>query len=206
MIEVFGLGNGKDGSEDLFLKDAGFGVYIGNNGGLNEVTLAFWGLATRQQTAFGFSGLDVLQNRFLRPLIYHRAHVVPSILRRPDTQSLRPSAQLLDKLVVDRFIDDGPRASRTFLPAVAKRGVDHTLDSLVDIGLPVHNDGVLATHFRYDPFDPELPFRGLGGEFIDMQAHVAGAGEGDEARFRVGDQDVPNRATAPGQKREALAR
>ena len=66
----------------------------------------------------------------------------------------------LDKEVVDRRFDDGPRAGRALLAAEAEGRRDYALDGGVEIGIGADQDGVLAAHLKDGALDPDLA--GLG--------------------------------------------
>ena len=50
-----------------------------------------------------------------------------------------------------------PRAGRAFLPLVAERAVDHAVHRLVEVGVVVDDDRVLAAHLGDDALDVVLP-------------------------------------------------
>ena len=84
--------------------------------------------------------------------------------------------------VVDPLEHDHPRARRALLARVAERAVDHADDRLVEVGIVVDHDRVLAAHLGDDALDVVLARLGVGRLAIDQKAHIARAGEGDDDR------------------------
>src|SRR5579863_10104683 len=63
-VEVFGLGDGENGAEDLFAENPRLWSDIRDHGWFDEVTLAFRLRAARHQTAFLLPGIDIAEDRF----------------------------------------------------------------------------------------------------------------------------------------------
>ncbi len=63
----------------------------------------------------------------------------------------------------------------------AERRDGYALDGCIEIGIRVDDDGIFAAHFENRALDPDLAGLRLGGSLVDVEADVAGAGEGDEA-------------------------
>ena len=61
---------------------------------------------------------------------------------------------------------------------------------LVQVGVVVDDDGVLAAHLGDDLLDIDLAGMDLGGPFDDPQADLDRAGEGDQRDIRMVDQEI----------------
>ena len=69
VVEAGGFDHGQHGAEDLFLRNAGGGGDVGDDGG-GDVEAAFGGfdgVAAAEQTAFGLADFDVVED-----LVYAR--------------------------------------------------------------------------------------------------------------------------------------
>ena len=106
--------------------------------------------------------------------------------------------ELLEKLVVYAFIDDGARAGRTFLPLKTESRL--RLDGGINVGVGVDDDRVLAAHFKNGTFDPDLAGRLGGRDFINVQSNFARAGEGDVARLGMRHNRVAETGARAGAK------
>ena len=130
--------------------------------------------------------------------------IIRAIFRSAHRKRRDLRLQLLEELIVDRIVDNRPRARRALLPLISERRLHHARDGAIEIGLAIHNDRVLAAHLRHHALDPDLPLARLRGQFIDAQAHVARAGEGNEARLGMLDQQIADdRAAARAQRQTA---
>ena len=76
------------------------------------------------------------------------------------------------------------------------------VDRLVQVGVVVDDDGVLAAHLGDHALDVVLARRGLGGLPVDRQADVARAGERDQGDVRVLDQGRADLLADAGQEVE----
>ena len=83
--------------------------------------------------------------------------------------------------VVDALVDDGARAGRALLALEAECRLGHAFDGGVEIGVGIHDDGVLAAHFEDRALDPDLAGSLRGRALVDVQADFARSGEGDVA-------------------------
>src|SRR5207248_7963595 len=86
------------------------------------------------------------------------------------------------------------------------RGNGHSFHRLVEVGIRIDNDRVLAAHFGDDALDPDLSRLMPGGQLVNPQPDVARAREGDEACLRMLDEQIANRRSAPRQQRERALR
>ena len=163
-------------------------------------------LTSGQQPPFALPGLDVLPDRLLRPRADHGTHVVRRIIRLTHGDLLRTRLELFEEPIVNRLMHDRPRARRTLLPLIPERGHSHAFHRGIEVTIAVDDDRVLAAHLRNYPFDPDLAFLRLGGELIDVQAHVARSGERNETRLRMRHQKIADRAAAAGQETERMRR
>ena len=83
--------------------------------------------------------------------------------------------------VVDALVDDGARAGRALLALEAECGLGHAFDGGIDVGIGVHDDGVLAAHFEDRALDPDLAGSRGGRALVDVEANFARTGESDVA-------------------------
>ena len=203
VAEVLGPGDGEHGTEDLLFENDCIHGHVGNDGGPEEVAVAPLARSARDQPAFGLADLDVAPDGFAGTLADDRPHVVLRVLRRSDRDRLDLLPQLLQELVVDGRIDDGPRARRALLALVAERRGQHAACGLIEIRLAVYDDGALAAHLRNHALDPDLARLRFRRQLVDPQPDVFRAGEGDEARPGMLDQRIAHHRAAARQQREA---
>ena len=86
-----------------------------------------------------------------------------------------------------------------FWPCVAEGAGDDAVHGLVEVGVVVDDDRVLAAHLGDDALDVVLARRRLGGLAVDEQADAARAGEGDHAPRRGWSTSVgPISSPTPG--------
>jgi hypothetical protein len=97
-------------------------------------------------------------------------------------------AEFGEEGVVDCGVDDGAGAGGALLAVVAEGGCGDAFDGCVEIAVGVDEDGVFAAHLEDGALDEDLAGLGAGGALVDVEADFLGAGEGDEAGLRVGDE------------------
>src|SRR5262249_14054439 len=85
------------------------------------------------------------------------AQEVARVLRRADLQPLRRLDHPRHERVVDTLQDHGPRAGAALLPLVAERAVGDAEHRLVQVGVLVDDDRVLAAHLGEHALDVRLP-------------------------------------------------
>ncbi len=82
-------------------------------------------------------------------------------MRRADDEALDRGAQARERLVVGRADDDQPAAGAALLAGVAERRDDGARDRLVEVGVVVDDDRVLAAHLGDDALDVALAWSRL---------------------------------------------
>src|SRR5262245_36493413 len=164
-VDVLGLNDGEHRPEDLFLRDVGFRVNVGDDGRRNEPAFAgeFVSPATGDDAAFLLSDSGVLVNLFLSAVTRNRAGELIHVLDLPDSEFAYALGDFGDQLIVDRRDDHGARAGRTFLARIPKGRSDNAGGCFVEVRRFVDDDGVLAAHFGDDAFDPDLAVTRFGG-------------------------------------------
>ena len=76
------------------------------------------------------------------------------------------------------------------MAGIAEGAMDHAHDSLVEIGVVVDHDRVLAPHLGDDALEVILARLDHGGLAIDQKAHVARAGERDDVDVGMIDEGL----------------
>src|SRR6185369_3565342 len=127
--------------------------------------------AARDQPPLAAPNFDVIENGLARGRTDHRPHESRTIFRSANLESRDFSFQLFDELIVDRVVYNGARAGRALLPLITERGLHHTRDGAVQIGLPIDYDGVFTAHLGHHALDPDLAFARLRSQLIDAQTH-----------------------------------
>src|SRR6202012_1424697 len=141
--------DGKNGTEDLFLGDAGVGGNVGDDGGGDEVAL-FRGVdrfVAGDEAAFGFADGDVVEDGFVCAFADDGAHV-GVVHRIPDLEGGDAFAETVDEGLVDGLLNNDARAGGTLLSAETEGGGDDAVDGFVEIGIGGDDDGVFATHLE----------------------------------------------------------
>ena len=117
---------------------------------------------------------------------------------RSDGQAAGGFDEARDEGVVRSVEDDRPRARGALLAGVAEGGGHGLEHRLVEVGVVVDDDGVLAAHLGDHLLDA-VPAGVLRGQHHDLQADVARAGEGDQVDIGIDDQRLcrrPHRSRA----------
>ena len=112
----------------------------------------------------------------------------------------------LEHLVVDGVDHDQPGQGRALLSRVPEGRADDDGDGLVEVGVGVDDEGVLAPHLGDDPLDVALAGTVDGRGLDDVEADVLGAGEGDERHVGVLDQVGADVLADAGQEGEHARR
>ena len=84
------------------------------------------------------------------------------------------------------------------MPLKPERRGRHAFDGRIQIGIRGDDDRILAAHLENRALDPELAGPMLRRAHVDIESHVARAGEGDETRLGVLDQSVSERRAGAG--------
>jgi len=145
--------------------------------------------------------LDGRLDPLLRGGVNYGPDPVGGILRRADRQPVDRLAQPGQEAVVATRVDDHPGAGGAFLSLVPERGGHDRRNRLVQVGVHVDQDRVLATHLHDSPLDRLLSRPGLSRLRHNPQAHGPGPGEEDEIDLRMADEatlrprNIPLRAS-----------
>ena len=83
-----------------------------------------------------------------RVVVDYRTELGAHSGRRPDRERPRRFHEPLDEQVVHATDRDDPRSGRAALPAEAEHRANSGRNRLVEVGVRVDDDGVLATHLR----------------------------------------------------------
>ena len=131
---------------------------------------------------------------------------VPMSRGMADAQHAGRADQPLDDLVVHAVDHDQPRAGRALLAGVAEGRVHHGGHRLVEVGVGVDDDRVLAAHLGDHPLHLALPGRWTAARSMMRQPDRLRAGEGDEGDVGVLDEVGADLLADPGQEGEAPRR
>ena len=129
-----------------------------------------------------------LENALVGSLVDHRADRDARFFRIADAQTGRGGEQTLDHAVVIFFENNQPRTGGTFLSLVTKGGVNRVDNRLVEVGVGIDDDGVLAAHLADDALQFALARTRFAGAFPNAQPDFARTGERDHVDIFVIDQ------------------
>src|SRR5207245_3246665 len=159
VLEVTGANHRQNGTEDLLLSDRGMRSNVADYSGLDEEPVLVAHSAAGQKFSFTNAFVDVLLDLFHGRLIHDRPDLGLSRLRRTEFQRVRFLDDERNEAVVDRVIDDQPRACGALLALEAERGSNDRRSGFIEIlCLAVDDDGVLPAHLCDHALDPDLPF------------------------------------------------
>jgi len=167
-----------------------FGGRLGGDGALQE------------ESPFLLADGKVIQNLPPGCRVDHGPKEVFRVLHGTHRQAFGRRAQPLQDVVVVFLQDDQARTGGAFLPLVAEGRLQYVDDGLVEVGIGVKDDGVLAAHFGDYGFYPERPLTGPGCELHQAKPRLLAAGKGNERYVGVGDQVIANLAASAGQEIE----
>ena len=105
-----------------------------------------------------------------------------------DRQARTGREKAFDEFFVDALQHDEPRKGGAFLAGVAERAVKRGRNGLIEVGVIVDDQGILAAHFTDDFFEIQLAGENFTGGFIDVAADGARTGERNKIDLRVRDQ------------------
>ena len=117
---------------------------------------------------------------------------------RADESSRERVVQLID--------DDHARYGGAFLPGVTERALHDGRDRVVEIGVGVHDCGVLAAHLHHDLFHVPLPAADDRGALHDVESDRPRTGERHERDVGVLDEGRPDVLTDAGEERQGARR
>src|SRR5262249_52860009 len=175
LVQVGGPQDGQHGAEDLLLGDDRRRLHVGENVRGDEGPLLFQRpqLAGVNQPALVLTLGDVIADALAGLAVDDRADSRARVVRWGHLHAPRHLDEAFEEGVVQSADHDDARAGRALLPGVAEGAVGHAVYRFVQVGVVVHDDGVLAAQLSDDALDVILP-RGLrGGLAVDEQADVA---------------------------------
>ena len=199
------LGDCADGAEDLFLLDLHVLSDVGEDGGLDEVTLVTLALTTGLDGGTGLLALlDVGHDAV--ELELRDLGTLESVLLEWVTNSVLGGTlpESLDELVVDLFLNVDTRSSAAALSVVEVDTKVDPVDGLVDVGIGEDNVGRLATKLEGDLLQVGASSRlhdlatdnGGTSESNLVNAHVGGHGSTSDLTETGNDVDDTRRETS----------
>ena len=204
MIEIAGLGDGQDGSENLLLENPGFAINVGDYGWPYEIAVAAGFVSAGDQAPFGLAGLDIGADGLFGFGRDDGAHVVGRVVGGALSNGFGFGLDEVQKPVVNSFMDDGAGAGGTLLPLKSEGRLDDPGGGGLNVAFVVDEDRILAAHFGDNAFDPDAARGGPRREFVNAQTDFTGAGKGNEAGLRMGDKCVADfRAAAHAEMQRA---
>src|SRR5207247_2453464 len=117
------------------------------------------------------------------------------IVRRAENETGSSILESLECLLVGGAHYDQPRTSAALLSGIAESRHEHAADRLIEVGVVVDDDRVLATHLRDHPLDVALARVGLCCRFDDSQPDRTAPGERDVVDPRMLYQHAADVAT-----------
>src|SRR5438132_5767860 len=180
IVEITRANHGQDRTKDLLLGDGGAWSNVADYRRLDEEAIFVAHSAAGQNLpAFAGTFVDVFLDLLHRRLIYNRSDLGLRGLGRGDFQRLRFLHDQRNEAVVNRVIDDQPRARRTLLSLKSERRGHNRSSGIIEIlRFAVDDDGIFPAHLGDDSLDPDLSFAMLGLLFIDIEADLLRPGAG----------------------------
>ena len=210
MVEVAGPKHGEHRPEDLVLAQRPGGVDVGEHVRPHEpAAVGEVADVCRHDLPRGAAAdVDEPPHAVAGLLVHERPEAAGRIGRGAHMQAPHGACEPGHEGVVHVVEHDHPRARGALLALEAKRALGHRHDRLVEVGVVIHDDRVLAPHLRDHPLhQPRVAGgRRLRGEPVDRQAHVPRAGEGDERRVGMGHERGTDQLAAAGQEGEGRRR
>ena len=140
-------------AEDFFLRDAHFGIDVGEHGRFHEP--AVFELALVQTVAaalhlrpFGFADLHVVEIGLELGLVDGRAHFDGLIQAVSDFQAPRPFDIALHEFAVDALLHQNAAGGGATLAGGAEAAPESAFNGQVEIGVVEHDHRVLAAQFE----------------------------------------------------------
>ena len=173
--------------EHLLLGDAHAVVDAGEDGRLHEILaaallLARGSAAQHALGSFPFRNVDVGEDLLVLRRRRHRPDLGLGQARVAELGLLGHGDQLLDELVVDRLLQQQPRAGDAGLARRREDAGDGAAHRIVQDAVVEHDVGRLAAELQRHLLE------GLGGELVDARARCGAAGEGDLGDLWMRDQ------------------
>ena len=199
---VLELGDGAHRTEDLFLHDLHVVTDIGEDGGLNEVSLVTVTLtADLDGGTILLTRLDVahdtieLELRNLRSLEGVGSKWVANLVL------LSALLESLEELVIDALLDKDTSSGAAALAVVVVDTEVDPADGLLDIGIVENDVGALATQFEGDRLEV-----GSGSSLHDGAANESRSGESNLVNVHVGRDGSTGNLAETGEKVEDTRR
>lgn len=178
---VLELGNSADGAENLLLHDLHVGADVGEDGGLDEVTLVTETLTTDLDGGtLVLTGLDVAHDTVvleLRDLGTLEGLLVEGVT---DLVLLSSLLEGSEELVVDGLLDKDTGTSTAALAVVVVDTKVDPVDGLLDVGILEDDVGGLATKLEGDLLEV-----GRSSSLHDLSANDGRTSEGDLVNVHV---------------------
>ena len=149
--------------------------------------------------------LAVAVHARLRRLLDHRRDVDPEVVRLPHDEDVDGARKALEQRVGDRLVDEHARGGGALLARVDERRGDERRHRVVEVGVRVDDDAVLAAHLRNDPLEVRPAHRNLGGRPDDLEADGARPGERDRMDAWMADERRPG-VPLTGKERHGIRR
>ena len=126
---------------------------------------------------------------------------VPHASAGPTSRTPDGAAEALEQRVGDRLVHEDPRRGRALLAGVVERALRDRGHRVVEVGVGVDDDAVLAAHLRHDAGELARAVRQARGVAHELQADGARAGERDRRDVAVSGERRARLARA-GQQRD----
>src|SRR5688500_10364362 len=181
---------GEGGAEDLFLSDRRGRGDVGEDVGGDEISImrvqsSGFRVQGVDEAGFALAGFDVLKDALVGVVVDDGADEVGGVFGGADLHALGHFDEAVYERVIDRTQHDDARAGGALLAGVAEGAGGDAVDGFVEVGVFVHDDGVLPAQLSDDALDVLLTFGDLGGGAVDREADGARAGEGDHSDVGV---------------------
>jgi hypothetical protein len=154
-LEVRRMQRGKNRREDFHARQPMVRLDAGEDG-RPEVVPACRCLALENQHAFRAADLEIALRLVQHLLVDQRAEAVLGIGRWPQRPARQRIGQPRQQVFVHAPFGDQTRSGGTLLSLVAECGRQNVHHRLVEIGILVNDDRVLAAHFAHHAFDAPL--------------------------------------------------
>lgn len=202
LLLILELGDGADGAEDLLLHDLHVGADIGEDGGLDEVTLVAEALTTGEDgSTLVLTGLDVAHDTIVLELRNLRALEGLLVEGVADLVLLSSLLEGGKELVVDGLLDVDTGTGAAALSVVVVDTEVDPVDGLIDVGVVKDDVGGLATKLEGDLLEV-----GRGSSLHDGSADDSGASEGDLVNVHVGGEGGTSGLAVAGDEVEDTSR
>jgi hypothetical protein len=199
---VLELGNSADGAENLLLHDLHVGADVGEDGGLDEVTLVTETLTTDLDGGtLVLAGLDVAHDAVvleLRDLRTLEGLLVEWVTNLVLLSSLLEGSE---ELVVDGLLDEDTGTSTAALAVVVVDTEVDPVNGLLDVGVLEDDVGGLATKLEGDLLEV-----GGSSSLHDLSANDGGTSEGDLVNVHMRGESGTGSLAVTGDKVEDTGR